>query len=93
MPLHRAPLQRKQETKLGIKPIIAMINAVSKLDFFKNKSLHNLIRFPPRERKKSTNKSSDKRMEVWTQSWGLIFLSTVQLKVIRMTFLSKSPSE
>lgn len=43
--------RRKQERNhLGIKLIIARINTISKLNFIKNKSLHNLIRFPSKEK-------------------------------------------
>lgn len=72
------------------------INTVSKFNFLKNKSLYNLIRFPSREKVLI----NAKRKWAWTNGLerihiivGLNFLSTIQLKVIRMTFISKGFSE
>lgn len=43
--------RRKQERNhLGIKLIIAKINTISEFNFLKNKSLYNLISFPPKEK-------------------------------------------
>lgn len=71
-----------------------MINAVSKLDFFKNRSVHNLIRFP-------SGGGGGVLIKAQIREWRFghnrgayfFFLSPVQLKVTRMTFVSKKPIE